>query len=396
MQANGLSRHEARRIALAAQAFDRPRPKRVTKATLARSIRRMAVLQLDFVNVLLPAHYLMLFSRLGPYKRNLLDELIYQSHEFTESWAREASAIPVESWPLFEHRRSTHVTARSSFKSFLKQNPGYVKRVLERVKKSGPLYSADLPAPKGKSGRLAGWTYPQAVLEHLFGRGELGVAGRAANFSRAYDGVERIVPAKYREQRVSVEDAHRELLRQAAAALGIGSAADLADYWRLPVREARPRLEELVEAGELREVKLEGAKGTYLLHTKARTPTRIDACCLLAPWDPLIDRRERTDLIFGFDFRNEIFVTATKRKWGYYVLPFLLGDRLVARVDLKADRAGGRLLVLSAYLEKGAKSGPVAHALAKELRVLAEWISLECILVERKGNLANALTRAVC
>ena len=181
------------------------------------------------------------------------------------------------------------------------------------------------------------------------------------------------------------------MLRRASTCLGVANASDIADYWRLPVREARPRLAELVEAGELREVKLEGAKGTYLLPAEVRAPKRIDACCLLAPWDPLIDRRERTDVLFDFDYRNEIFVTKAKRKWGYYVLPFLLGDRLVARVDLKADRAGSRLLVLSAHQENGAKPDAVAPALAKELHALAGWLDLETVSVERSGNLARAL-----
>ncbi len=384
MSTTHLSRDEARRIALAAQGFDQPRPKRVTAGTLARSIRRMAVLQLDFVNVLLPAHYLMLYSRLGPYRRELLDELIYVQHEFTESWAREAAVIPVEAWPLFEHRRAVHATSRPSIKPFLKKNQAYVQGVLQRVKRLGPLLPSDVPDPRAK-----------AALAYLFGRGELAVASRAPNFARAYDLVECIVPAKHRKRRVSTEDAHRELLRQAAAALGVGNAADLADYWRLPVRDARPVLVELVEEGELREVGIEGVKGVYLTPAKARAPARVDARCLLAPWDPLIDRRERTHLLFDFDYRNEIFVTAAKRKWGYYVLPFLLCDRLVARVDLKADRPGGRLLVLSAHLEKGAKSGPVARALAEELRTLANWISLEGVAVERKGSLAKALAAAV-
>ena len=395
MTAGRLSRDEARLIALAGQRFDRPRPRRVSAATLARSIRRMAVLQLDFVNVLLPAHYLMLFSRLGAYRRELLDELIYLRHEFIESYAREAAVIPVETWPLLEYRRAVHETSRPSLKPFLKDNRAYVKGVLRRVERSGPLLPADVPDPKGRSGRLADSTHPQAALEHLFGRGQLAVASRAPNFARAYDLVERIVPAAQRERRVSTEDAHRELLRQAAVGLGVASAADLADYWRLPVRDARPRLLELLAQGELREVTIEGARGVYFQQAKARAPTRVDACCLLAPWDPLIDRRERTALLFDFEYRNEIFVTAARRKWGYYVLPFLLGDRLVARVDLKADRAGGRLLVLSSHLEQGASSARVARALAGELHALADWISLESISIERKGNLASALARVV-
>jgi len=244
----------------------------------------MAVLQLDFVNVLLPAHYLMLYSRLGPYRRELLDDLIYVRHEFTESWAREAAVIPVETWPLFEHRRAVHETARPSFEPFLKKNQAYLQSVLQRVKRQGPLMPGDVPDPKGRSGRLVGWTYPQAALEHLFGRGKLAVASRAPNFARAYDVVERIVPAEHLERRVSTQDAHRELLRQAAAALGVGNAGDLADYWRLPVRDARPRLEELIEEGELREVRIESARGVYFLHAKARAPARLATRCLLAPW----------------------------------------------------------------------------------------------------------------
>ncbi len=166
MPASDLSRDEARRMALAAQGFGRARPKKVTAAALARTIRQMAVLQLDFVNVLLPAHYLMPYSRLGPYRRELLDELIYERHEFTESWARERAVIPVETWPLFEHRRAVH-QARPSVKAFLEENQAYVKSVLQRVKRSGPLLSGDVPDPKGKSGRLMSGSYPGAALYHL-------------------------------------------------------------------------------------------------------------------------------------------------------------------------------------------------------------------------------------
>ena len=398
-----LSRRDARFLALAAQGFDRPRPKRAaTVKQLADLIRRLGLLQLDFVNVLVPAHYQVPFSRLGAYDRSRLNDAMYRTGAFTERWAREASIVPVETWPRLRYRMDAHRSLRGGFHEFIDANPRYVKRAIELVRKQGPLGPEDLPEPKGKPPRAGGWTTTQsgwtaakAVLEHHFGRGQLAVSDRKANFARLYDLPERLVPAEHLERKIDRETAQRELLLDAARAQGLATAPDLADDYRIPMGEARARVAELVEARQLREVRVEGWRESALLHPKAKRPTRIDTASLLSPFDPLMRHRERATRLFDFDYRIEIFLPAAKRKFGYYVLPFLLGDRLVARVDLKADRPKRALRVMASYRETWAKAGEVAPALAEELRAWAGWLELDSVEIERKGNLARALSAEI-
>jgi hypothetical protein len=399
MSRSDLSLNEARRIALAAQGFDRPRPGRVTRDHLRRVIHRLGLLQIDYVNVLAPAHYQVPFSRLGPYSRSQFDKVVYESGEFTEQWAHEASILPVASWPLLRHRMETHRVRPWGFERLMAQIPDYVDSVLDQVRTHGPLAADDLARPDGVSHRIPGdaWvgTVPRAVLEAHFGRGLLAVAERRPNFSRVFDLAERVVPAKHHQRTIEREDAQRELLGNAARAHGLGTAADLADYYRMPVREARPRLMELMEARDVRQVRVEGWRQPAYLHRDAGLPGRIDAAALLSPFDPVIWYRDRATRLFRFDYRIEIYVPQEKRRWGYYVLPFLLGDRLVARVDLKADRSGRRLLVLAAYIEAHVKPGQVADALALELRTMAGWLGLDAVKVARRGGLAKTLAAAV-
>jgi uncharacterized protein YcaQ len=393
-----FSLDEARRLALAAQGFDRPRPRGPSGAPhLARVVRQLGLLQIDFVNVLVPAHYQVPFSRVGPYDRPRLDDLVYRSRAFTEQWAHEASVVPMETWPLLGHRRAEHRVRPWGFESFLAERPDYARQVLDAVRARGPLTAEELPAPEGVGRRIPGaWhTVPRAVLEAHFGRGLLAVADRRANFARVYDLAERVIPAEHHGRQVGRDEAQRQLLLRAARAHGVGTAADLADYYRLSVREARPRLAELVSAGALHEVKVEGWREPAYYHPQARLPRQVHAAALLSPFDPLVWCRPRVARLFGFDYRVEIFVPAEKRKWGYYVLPFLLGDRLAARVDLKADRPGRRLLVPAAYLEARAEAGAVAAALAAELRTLAAWLGLEMVVVGTRGNFARPLGAAV-
>jgi uncharacterized protein len=394
-----LSLSEARRLALAAQGFALPRPAGLVDAGhLGRTIQQLGLLQIDFVNVLLPAHYMVPFSRLGPYERSRLDQVVYRQRQFTEQWAHEASILPVESWPLLRHRMEKHRVRPYGFESFLEENPEYVERVLHEVRTRGPLTAGDLPEPEGVGRRIPGsWfgSFPRAVLESHFGRGVLAVADRRANFARVYDLTERVLPAEHHRRRLERDEAQRELLRLAARAHGVGTAGDLADYYRMPIREARPRLAELVGAGALREVRVEGWREPAYLHPEAQLPPRIEARALLSPFDPVVWYRQRAARLFGFDYRIEIFVPQGQRKWGYYVLPFLLGERLVARVDLKADRRARRLLVLAAYLEPNAKPAAVAAALAGELRTLAAWLDLDAVAVGRRGGLARPLAAAV-
>lgn len=394
MPTESLSLVEARRIALAAQGFDRPRPNgTVTLDAVRRVIRQLCLLQLDFVNVVGPAHYQVLFSRLGPYDRSKLNALVYRRREFTEQWAHEASIVPMDAWPLLQYRRDAHRVRPYGFESFLNKNADYARRVLDEVRARGPLTPDDVPAPPGDSHRIPGaWVSVQrAVLEAYFGRGQLAIADRLPNFGRSYDLAERVVPAAHHGRAMDSADAQRELLRRAARAYGIAVASDLADYYRMPVTVARPRLAELAATGELQEVRVESWREPAYLHRDARLPKRITAAALLSPFDPVIWHRPRAARLFAFDYRLEIFVPREKRRWGCYVLPFLFGDRLAARVDLKADRTGRRLLVLAAYREAHANSNEVAPALAAELRTLASWHNLDSVVVERRGDLAAAL-----
>jgi uncharacterized protein YcaQ len=399
MARDELSLVEARRLALAAQGFDRPRPSgRIDIRHLRHTIRQLGLLQIDYVNVLVPAQYQVPFSRLGPYEKSHLDELIYRRREFIEQWAHEASIVPVESWPLLAHRRETHRVRPYGFEKFLDQYPEYVAWILDEVRTRGALCADDIPDRDGIPQRIVGsWhaSVARAVLEAHFARGALAVADRRADFARTYDLAERLIPQVHHGREIGREESQRELLRLAARAYGVATADDLADYYRMPVLQARPRLAELVEAGALRELRVEGWRQPAYLHPDARLPGRVDAATLLSPFDPLIWYRARAERLFDFEYRIEIFVPESKRRWGYYVLPFLLGDRLVARVDLKAERKERRLIVMAAHIEAHARTGRIAESLAGELATMAEWLGLESVQVERRGDLARALSAAV-
>jgi hypothetical protein len=387
----------ARRIALAAQGFGHPRPTRVTTARLADLIRRLGLLQLDFVNVVCPSHYIVPFSRLGAYPTRQLHHVIYRSGHFTEQWAHEASVVPMETWPLLRDRREVHRARPWGFDDIMRRHHAYVDTVMDHIRTAGAAGPADLPDPTHTQRRIPDSWYgnvPRAVLEACFGRGRLAVTDRRQDFSRVFNLAERVVPAGVYSRVLGVDDAHRELLCQAARAHGVGTAADLADYFRMPVRTARPRLAELVEAGTLIPVAVEGWREPAYLHASAKVPRAIRAAALLSPFDPVVWYRPRTARLFHFEYRFEIFIPAEQRRWGSYVFPFLLGDRLVARVDLKADRVAGRLLVQGAFVEDGAEPVQVAAALARELAAMAGWLGLTRVSVGRRGNLATTLRRA--
>ena len=397
MARTDVSLAEARRIALAAQGFDLPRPPGgVTTEELGRTVQALGVVQIDYVNVLVPAQYQVPFSRLGPYQRAQLDDLVYRRRELTEQWAHEASIVPVDTWPLLRHRRAKHRIRPRGFDRFLALHEAYVEWVLDEVRARGPLTADDLPAPPGEGRRIAGaWhTVPRAVLEAHFGRGLLAVAARRPNFARAFDLAERVIDRVHHGHEVRADEAERELVRRAARAHGIATAGDLADYYHVPIRDARVRIAELVSARELVEVRVEGWREPAFLHRAARVPPRLHACALVSPFDPLIWTRDRAARLYGFDYRIEIWVPAARRRFGYYVLPFLYGDRLVARVDLKADRPARRLDVLAAFAEQHAPRAAAA-ALAAELRVLAGWLGLDEVRIGRRGDMAAALSRAV-
>lgn len=292
-----LSLREARRIALAAQGFHRPRPDRgITERDIRAVIRRLGLIQLDFVNVLIPAHYQPVFSRLGPYPPALFDKTVYRTHEFTEQWPHEACIIPVETWPLLRFRMEEHRCRPRGFESFLHANADYAASVLQAVRDSGPIAAAHLPEPDGHGRRLdQAWfgTIPRAVLEYHFATGALTVVARQADMARVFDLPERWIPASLRDERPGREESHRRLLEHAARACGIGTLADLADYYRLAPKDCRPRLDELVAARILRIVEVEGWRDTAYLHAEAVLPRQIDVSALLSPFDPLIFYRPR-------------------------------------------------------------------------------------------------------
>jgi uncharacterized protein YcaQ len=371
-----LSLAEARRLALAAQGFDRKRPRRATIRHLRDTIRRLGLLQIDCVNVVCAAHYMVPFSRLGPYDRSAFDRLIYRSGEFAEHWAHEISIVPIETWPLLRYRRETDRVRPWGFEKVLEERADYAAWVLEEIKRRGPLAADDLPPPEGAAGRIPGsWigTVTRGVLEAHFLRGTLAAVGRRADFSRLYDLAERLIPAEHHSRRVAYDEGRRALLLQAARAHAVGTAKDLADYFRMPVREATPYLRELVESGQLHEARVEGWRETAYLDPTAEAPRRIETAALLSPFDPLIWCRPRVARLFGFEYRVEIFVPPEKRKYGFYVMPFLLGEKLVGRVDLKMDRTKGRLRVQGKWFE-GRKTAEVDAALSAELRVLEDWL----------------------
>ena len=398
-----LSIAEARRIALAAQGFDRPRPAAAADIRhIRRVINELGVLQLDFVNVLVPAHYLVVYSRLGPYPRQRFDHLVYGRREFTEQWAHEASIVPAGHWPLLAHRRAAFRPYQNSPTRQLPDHQEYLRQALQIVRDKGPVTARDLPPAAGASApgpeRKAGdWhrSVQRSALEYHFGFGNVAVASRLPNFQRQYDLPERVLDPGICRSEVAQHVAERTLLLQAARACGIATAADLADYYRMSPAVARQHVAELVKEGELIEMAVENWAMPAYLTTNARLPRSVNCRALLSPFDPLVWYRPRTERLFDFHYRIEIYVPGPRRKWGYYVLPFLLDDTIVARVDLKADRTSGRLLVLSAHPEDGIDETRCAHELARELESLALWLGLDRISVGRKGRLARALAREV-
>ncbi|MEX0977049.1 MAG: crosslink repair DNA glycosylase YcaQ family protein [Woeseia sp.] len=398
MRGRQLTIAEARRIALAAQGFDRPRPDGTPDIRhIRRAINELGLLQLDFVNVLVPAHYLVVYSRLGPYQRQRFDRLVYGRGEFTEQWAHEASIVPADCWPLLAHRRAAFRPYRNSPIRQLPDHHEYLQNALQIVRDKGPVTGRDLPPAPGPQRKAGDWhrSVQRSALEYHFGFGNVAVAGRLPNFQRQYDLPERVIDAAVHRREVPRDVAERALLLQAARACGIATLADLADYYRMTAADARERVAELVEAGQLIELSVEGWPMPAYLSADARLPRSVNCRALLSPFDPLIWYRPRAERLFDFHYRIEIYVPWHRRKWGYYVLPFLMDDRIVARVDLKADRAMGRLVVLSAHPEAGIDEARCAHELARELASLAHWLGLGTVSVGRKGKLARALAREV-
>jgi uncharacterized protein YcaQ len=394
--AGHLSLAQARRVALAAQGFADPPHSSPTMRTLMRTVARTGVLQIDSVNVLQRAHYMPLFSRMGGYDTGLLHRASGTApRRLVEYWAHVAAFMPTELWPVMQHRMRSYRDSGHEW-SGMRHRPQLVESLLAEVRAEGAKTSRDLDdgLPRVRENWGWNWSETKKALEYLFFAGELAVARRNSAFERVYDLPERVLPRAVLDlPEPTVEEAHRELVRRAARSHGIATERSLADYYRMRPAAARPAVRALVAAGELLPVSVEGWAATAYLHRDARVPRRVDACTLLSPFDPVVWERDRTEAMFGFRYRIEIYVPEQRRVHGYYVLPFLLGDRLVARVDLKADRVRRVLLVRSAYAEDHAPP-ETAAGLAAELRLMATWLDLDAVEVAERGDLAPALRAA--
>jgi hypothetical protein len=396
-----LTAGQARRLAVAAQGLAAPRPAAPTTRDLSALLRRTGLLQIDSVNVLARAHYLPAFSRLGPYDQGLLDRMSQRApRSVFEYWGHEASLLPVATQPLMRWRMAEVMDhAWGGMRRIVRDRPQLVQAVLDDVRARGPITAARLrDAHEPERGRRSGpwwdWSDVKVALEYLFWAGEVTSAWRTG-FERAYAVPERVLPrAVLAMPTPSREEAHRALLLLAARSSGLATAHSLRDYYRLPSVDAKARLAELVDEGALLAAQVEGDGRTWYVRPDAVVPRRVEARALLAPFDPLIWERDRTHRLFGFHYRIEIYTPAPKRRHGYYVLPFLLGDQLVARVDLKADRADSALLVQAAWAEPHAPGG-TAGELSAELRSMASWLGLDRVVVRPHGDLAAALAGAV-
>lgn len=395
MAAERISLAEARRIALAAQGFAEPRPSgRVDRRHLRRVVDRMGLVQIDSVNVLVRSQELPLFARLGPHPRSLIADAT-AAGELFEYWVHEACHVPTEHHHL--HRWQMERDHKwSRYWDLMERRPGYIAEVLRRIELDGPVVAGDLSERVGKKGQWWDWDDAKVALEHLFWKGTVTATRRVNDFARVYDLTERVLPADVLSRpAVAERDARKQLLEMAARHHGLGTLTDLADYHRQKPTVCAPLLAELVEDGTLREVQVEGwAKPAYL-HPEAKRPRRVQACALLSPFDPVCWFRDRTERLFGFRYRIEIYTPAPKRVYGYYVLPVLWGDALVGRLDMKADRAAGVLRVPAAHAEPGVPQAAVAADVAGELRRMADWLGLGSVEVADRGDLAPALRRAL-
>jgi uncharacterized protein YcaQ len=393
-----ISAPAARRIALAAQGFGDARPARaVGRAAIRRLVERIGLIQIDSVNVLVRAHELPAFARLGPYPRTLLKDLTERHRELFEYWGHAACLMPMTTQPLWRWRMAAmRQRERGLVDRLDRERPGYVEAILDEVRERGPIAASELTDGGKATGPWWGWADGKSVLEWLFWVGDLSVAGRRNGFERTYDLTERVVPANVLAAPTpSLEDAHRELVRTVAKALGVATRRDIFNYLYLRADRASKAIAELVEAGELEPVQVDGWTDPAWIATDARRPRRIDARALLAPFDSLVFDRERVERLFGMRYRIELYTPPAKRVFGYYVMPFLLGDRLVGRVDLKADRGRATLLVQGAHGEPEIDRGAVVAALADELRLLANWLELERIEVRGNGDLSSGLAAVV-
>ncbi|HEX7827209.1 MAG TPA: crosslink repair DNA glycosylase YcaQ family protein [Mycobacterium sp.] len=399
-----LSADAALRVAVAAQGFAEPKPTGpVTRAHLRKLLSRLQVLQLDSVSIAVRAHYAPIFSRLGPYDREILEKAAW-SHSaksprlLVEYWAHEAALMAVDDWPLLRWRMREYEHGRWGTE-IVKKNGRLAENIVAAVTELGPSTAGQIEAhlEVERPGRKGPWwdrSDTKWVAEALWSSGVLTTSTRVG-FARHYDLSERVLPPEVYAREVDDAEAVRELVLRAAGALGVGTETDLRDYFRLNPKQSKPAVAALVASGELEEVEVDGWAAPAYLPAGQTVPRRDRGTALLCPFDPLIFFRPRVERLFGFHYRIEIYVPQPKRQFGYYVWPFLLDGRLVGRVDLKAERASGALNVVGAFTEPGQDAGYVAGALAGELRSMASWLDLGDVTVGQRGDLAGALRKAL-
>ena len=399
-----LSADQARRVAISAQGLAEPKPRgAVTRSHLRRLINRIQVLQLDSVSVAVRAHYAPVFSRLGPYDRDVLDSAAW-SHSaraprlLVEYWAHEAALMAVEDWPLMRWRMREYTHGRWG-KEIVKKNPQLAENILAAVDELGPSTAGQIEAHlEGERARRKGPWWDRSdtkwVAEALWSSGALTTATRVG-FARHYDLTEKVLPPEVFSREVDDAEAVRELILRAAGALGVATEPDLRDYFRLSPKQSKPAVAALVASDELEEVEVDGWSAPAYLASGVTVPRADRGTALLCPFDPLIFFRPRVERLFEFHYRIEIYVPEKQRKFGYYVWPFLLDGRLVARVDLKAERAGDALNVVGAFTEPGQNPAVVAPRLAAELQSMAGWLGLGTVTVGQRGDLVGALRRHV-
>jgi uncharacterized protein YcaQ len=388
LTSQALSLKQARRVVLAAQGFNGRQPPDVIKAShVAQLIERLGVLQIDSVNALVRSHYLPLYSRLGNYSPTLLDQAAWSQgrhRKLFEYWGHEASLLPVTLYPLLRWRMQRASQGEGIYQQMAKfgrEQPTVIAQVLQMVRERGALGAGSISTRQERAGPWWDWSAEKQALEWLFAAGEVTVAGRRG-FERLYDLPERVLPSAVLDHpELTESDAQRGLLLHAVKALGVGTEKDIRDYFRQDPLPARVGIAELLEAGAIQAVSIESWKQPAYTLPELTIPRKVQASALLSPFDSLIWERARTERLFDFRYRLEIYTPQAKRIYGYYVLPFLYNEHIAARIDLRAERAVGRLAVHAVHEEAKGLDEEGMQALARNLRQLADWLGLPQIQI---------------
>ena len=391
LKEKSFSAKEARQIAIHAQLMTKIKGNKIPGTSeLKKILRKIALLQIDSVNVCVRAHYMPLFSRMGPYPQRIIEEAAYSTRDIFETWAHEACFAPVDFFPVIRHRMTNRQPGKRVL-SLMETNPGYLENVLEQVRSEGPIKASELTDPGNRTGKWWGYSKGKIALEWYFAKGVLGVSKRKG-FTRYYDLIERIMPENFlNAPPLSEKDAHKYFLLKAINAYGISTISDIADYFRIKKADIKSHLDQLIAKSVIEEVSVEGwEEPGYCPRGLNLTPTS-NCQAILSPFDSFSWNRHRLKRLFKFHYRIEIYVPESKRKFGYYVYPFILGDKIVARIDLKADHKNSTLIVQSAYIEVGNDKDYVAERLLIELSSMAIWLNLSEITIKKKGNLAERL-----